>query len=71
MTGDDWASVTGTYSIVDEKASKSPDMPVYKLVGGDRYVYFNPNGEGWRIGKKERLSGENEGKHWYRSKSFF
>ena len=30
VTGDDYASVTGTYIISDEKASKSPDKPVYK-----------------------------------------
>ena len=71
MTGDDWVSVTGTYSITEEKASKSPDMPVYKMDGGDRYVYFNPGGNGWRISDKDDLSGETEGNYWYRSKSLF
>ena len=71
VTGDDWASVTGTYVISDETASKAPERPVYKLVGQDRYVYFNPGGAGWRIGTKKRLSGETEGWYMYQSKSFF
>ena len=64
VTGDDWASVTGTYIISNEKASKAPDKPVYKLEGEDRYIYYSPtNGYGWRIGAKEHLSGEKEGYH--------
>ena len=70
VTGDDWESVTGTYIISNEKASKSPDKPVYKLEGQDRFIYYNPEGAGWRIGKKERLSGEKEGYYYYYSKNF-
>ena len=70
VTGDDWGECTGIYVITTEKASKAPDKPVYKLQGQDRYIYFNPNGDGWRIGEKIDLSGKDEGLYWYRSKSF-
>ena len=55
VTGDAWASVTGTYLISEEKASKSPNKPVYKLEGQDRFIYYHPDGAGWRIGRKEHL----------------
>jgi hypothetical protein len=71
VTGDEAWSVTGTYIISNEKASKSPNKPVYKLEGQDRFIYYTlRNGAGWRIGGKEHLSGETEGYHWYRSKNF-
>ena len=70
VTGDDEYGCTGTYIISNEKASKSPDKPVYKLEGQDRYIYYNPGGDGWRIARKERLSGEKEGLHYYASKNF-
>jgi hypothetical protein len=71
VTGDDYASVTGTYLISEEKASKSPNTPVYKLQGQDRFIYYSPTkGAGWRIARKEDLSGETEGFSYYRSKNF-
>ena len=71
VTGDDYGSVTGTYLISEEKASKSPDKPVYKLVGEDRYIYYSPTkGEGWRLAVKRDLAGETEGYYYYRSKKF-
>ena len=73
VTGDDYASATGTYLISEEKVSKSPNTPVYKLQGKDRYIYYSPSwGAGWRIGAKEDLSaGETEGYSKYRSKNIF
>ena len=70
VTGDDYASATGTYIISNEKASKSPNKPVYKLQGEDRYIYYNPGGNGWRISDKVDLSGDTEGSAWYTSKNF-
>ena len=70
VTGDDCGGCTGIYVITTEKASKAPDKPVYKLEGQDRYIYFNPGFEGWRIGTKNALYGKDEGLYWYRSKSF-
>ena len=71
VTGDDWESVTGTYIISNEKASKAPDKPVYKLEGQDRFIYYTlRNGNGWCIGAKEHLSGETEGLSYYKSKNF-
>jgi len=68
VTGDDYESVTGTYIISYEKASKSPDKPVYKLEGQDRVIYYTlRDGSGWIIGKKEELSGEREGLFFYKS----
>jgi hypothetical protein len=55
VTGDDYASVTGTYIISNEKASTSQDKPVYKLEGKDRYIYYHPGG--WRIGSKYNAAG--------------
>ena len=55
VTGDDNDSCTGTYIISQEKASKSPNKPVYKLEGQDRFIYYHPDGAGWRIGRKEHL----------------
>ena len=71
VTGDEYA-VTGTYIISNEKASKSPDKPVYKLEGQDRFIYYTLlNGAGWCIGAgKETLSGETEGDFYYYSKNF-
>ena len=71
VTGDDWADVTGTYIISNEKASKAPDKPVYKLEGQDRFIYYTlRGGAGWCIGGKEYLSGETEGLCYYYSKNF-
>ena len=71
VTGDDAWSVTGTYIISNEKASKSPNKPVYKLEGQDRFIYYTlRNGAGWCIGGKVELSGETEGLYYYRSKNF-
>ena len=71
VTGDDYASVTGTYIISNEKASKSPNKPVYKLEGKDRFIFYDPSdGDGWRIGAKEGLSGETKDYSYYRSKNF-
>ena len=71
VTGDDAGSVTGTYIISNEKASKFPNKPVYKLEGQDRFIYYAlRNGNGWCIGAKEQLSGETEGLFYYRSKNF-
>ena len=85
VTGDDNDSCTGTYIISEEKASKSPNKPVYKLEGQDRFIYYHPDGAGWRIGRKEHLRAyehdpliyllgwqeENlEGSHYYKSKLY-
>ena len=71
VTGDDYKSVTGTYIISNEKASKAPDKPVYKLEGQDRFIYYTlRNGNGWCISDKGDLSGETEGNNYYHSKNF-
>ena len=69
--GQDWAKIyTGLYTISKEKASRSPEKPVFKLDGQDKYIYFNPDNVGWRIGILEHLSGANEGGYWFSSNSF-
>ena len=67
VTGDDWESVTGTYIISNEKASKSPDKPVYKLEGQDSFIYYSPS-----KGENEKVdsSSETEGLSYYSSKNF-
>ena len=71
VTGDDGNDgVVGTYRLNDKIASKSPDKPVYKLEGKDRYLFFNPTFYGWRISSYflENLSTEKEGDYLYASK---
>ena len=67
MSGND-SRYTGSYLISEEKASKSPNKPVYKLEGEDKYIYYYPDSDGWLVGSKSDLSGENEGDSWYQSK---
>merc|ERR1712048_1199009 len=69
VTGSDYASCTGIYFISKEKASRSPDRPVYKMLGFDRFIYFTPSFDfGWRIGAREHLStGENKGRYYFKS----
>ena len=51
------------------RSSQSPEKPVYKLESRDRFIYFNPSSEGWRIGNEENLlPGEKEGASWFQSK---
>ena len=70
VTGDAWASVTGTYLISKEKASLSPSMRVFKKQGYDRFIYHTPTS--WVLGKREHLSpGKREGHYFFKSKSFF
>ena len=71
VTGSDYQHCTGIYVLSVKKASRSPDRPVYKKIGFDRFIYFYPSSNGWRIGRRAALSaGENEGEFWFESKSF-
>ena len=71
VSGSAYYACNGTYVITAEKASSSPSKPVYKKQDSDRYIFHNPNNEGWRIGSQENLSpGENEGSYWFKGKSF-
>jgi hypothetical protein len=67
VSGSAYYNCNGTYVITAEKASSSPSKPVYKKQDSDRYIFHNPNNEGWRIGSQENLSpGENEGSYWFK-----
>ena len=68
VTGHPWKGCTGTYIIDEKKASKSPEKPIYKREGLDRYIYFNPSSIGWRLGRAVHLSGEDEGSYYFGSK---
>ena len=70
VSGDYQTEFSGSYIISDEKASYSPNKPVYKLEGQNKYIYYYPNSGGWRIAE-EGLVGENEGSHYYISKPLF
>jgi len=70
VTGSDYYSCTGIYVLSAESSRsqcRSPDQPVYKMLGFDRFIYFYPSSNGWRIGTREALSGENEGNFWFKS----
>ena len=64
VTGSDYAGYLGTYFISSEKAIESPSRPVYKKPGFDRFIFYNPTEDGWKIGKRVSLyPGDYEG-HW-------
>ena len=64
VTGSDYAGYLGTYFISSEKAFESPSRPVYKKPGFDRFIFYNPTEDGWKIGKRVSLyPGDYEG-HW-------
>ena len=69
MGGDDLDGTTGSYLLSKEKALLSPEKPVYKLEGKDRYIFFNPGSSGWRISTLKNLSGKNMNDYMYASKS--
>ena len=69
VSGDDFLNCTGYYHITFERSSGSPNLPVYKLVGGNRYIYFHSSDtHGWRIGQKDGLEGQNADQFFYASK---
>ena len=41
VTGDYQTDFSGSYIISDEKASYSPNKPVYKLEGQNKYIYYS------------------------------
>ena len=67
VSGSEWFNCTGTYLISEKIATKSKTKPVYKLEGQDWYIYFNPGGNGWRIGEEINLVGEKEGQSLFKS----
>ena len=40
-------------------------MQKYKHERGYRYIYYHPDGDGWRIGTHANLAGESEGDDWF------
>ena len=71
MTGSDFEDCTGKYFLTNESCDRDPSLPVYKHEERDRYIYNTGiDFSGWRIGKKERLSGKNAGLNWFRSNLF-
>jgi hypothetical protein len=38
------------YHITSRKVYGSSQKPIYKLVGGNQYIYYRPDAYGWRIG---------------------
>ena len=72
VSGSDIFNCTGNYRITFEKSSGSPNLPVYKLVGGNRYIYFHSSDTyGWRIGQKDGLDSQNAEQFFYASKYCF
>ena len=69
INGNEKSNSKGSY-LVDE-AFSSKDKPVYKLVGQDRYIFFNPEKFGWFIGTKEGYISHVEGNTFYYSESYF
>ena len=69
INGNEKSNSKGSY-LVDE-AFSSKDKPVYKLVGQDRYIFFNPEKLGWFIGTKEGLNSQVEDKTYYESEPSF
>ena len=61
-----YVNCCGLYYMTGDKSSGSPNFPVYKHFDEDRYIYKHPSSEGWRIGKKEHLSGKSYGSHWFK-----
>ena len=63
-------NVTGTYTdkyqITSRKVDGSSNKPIYKLVGGDEYIYYFPDAYGWRLGD---IVGDDIGDFSYESKN--
>ena len=59
---------TGTYMITNERASKSPNKPVFKMDGGDRYLFHYPNNNGWIISDKTALLADTNPDYFFKSK---
>ena len=71
VSGSDYKGCNGTYFVTAEKASRSPTMPVFKKQGYDCFIFHYPDSDGWLIGRRVALSpGENEGKYYFKGKSF-
>ena len=71
VSGDDYKGCLGTYTISSDKANKAPERPVWKKAGYDHVIYTTGDSYGWRLGRRDRLSGENEGHYLFKSKYFF
>ena len=60
----------GTYTeefhITSRKVNRSTQKPIYKLVGGNQYIYYRPDAYGWRIGD---IDGNNFGGFYEESKN--
>ena len=65
LTGDVHGRLTGTYNFNNKNSSLSPNEPVYKLEGQDRFNYYSPS-----EGEKVDLSGETDGHSYYSGKNF-
>ena len=63
-------NVTGTYTdeyyITSRKVDGGSQKPIYKLVGGDEYIYYFPDVYGWRLGD---IDGDEFGAFSYESKN--
>ena len=68
VNGDDFGNCTGTYMITNERASKSPNKPVFKMDGEDRYLFHYPNNNGWIISNKTALLADTNPDYFFKSK---
>ena len=63
-------NVTGIYKdkyhITSRKIDGGSQKPIYKLVGGDEYIYYSPDVYGWRLGE---IDGDDVGAFSYESES--
>ena len=70
VTGSDYEGYLGSYFISREKAIESPSRPVYKKPGFDKFIFYNPTEDGWKIGTRLSLSpGDSEGSWAFKSKT--
>ena len=68
VTGDTSNSEGGLYLLSDKRASDAPNNPVWKMIGGDRFIFNTGSSAGWRIGQKSSLA---DGAYYCRGKHIF
>ena len=57
---------TMEFHITSRKVDGGSQKPIYKLVGGDEYIYYSPDVYGWRLGE---IDGDDVGAFSYESES--
>ena len=57
VSGADYGTCSGIYTLFEEHAPWAPEKPVYKHVSQDRYINFHPSGTGWQITDKHNGKG--------------